>query len=433
MIKFFCRRCGYEFSVESAMAGKEIQCPKCGVLADVPTLGELEQIGADGTYRVKPSEVIPEPHHLEEMARAMGRHRDETGEALDMRYPVQAAEGGAGVPDQPEAVRPRYDPESGELITPIDLVPVPEKPNPASIPMAQPVLQYAHGETARVAIRPVAVAGQLLHPANLTAMFFVLLIQLLGVVIVMFPMPGIWLLLMPVTLVGTVFVMAHFANVIEEVGPEERDDLPRLLRNASPGEDVWLPFVRFFLALLYCYAPMFIAMQLPMPTWLALRFALALGGVGTFLFPAVLLTATTSGAVVNLRPDRPWRMIGILGVRYFLVVGLFMATVGVYSIGLLGVMRFTIAGYPRFLFRWPVNYVLLISGIFMAHYFCWILGLMWRGWHKEFPWVLQYYHRPPPVLPSGPPVKRAVTAPSGADRSYTDYRPGSDSARQAPR
>ena len=167
--------------------------------------------------------------------------------------------------------------------------------------------------------------------------------------------------------------------------------------------------------------PALIVVRLPLPLGIAEPFALALAALGTFIFPAVLLTSATSGTVLNLRPDRPWRMIGILGVRYFLLVAVFIATLMVYLVGMIGVSRLAIKGFPRFLTDWPQNYLLLIAGIYLVHYFCWTLGLIWRGWHKEFPWVLQYYHAPPPVLPSGPP---GVTAGPGADRSYTDYRPG---------
>ena len=56
MIKFPCP-CGYVFELEMEQAGKELQCPKCFRLNDVPRRSELGQIGSDGVYRLGPLAV----------------------------------------------------------------------------------------------------------------------------------------------------------------------------------------------------------------------------------------------------------------------------------------------------------------------------------------------------------------------------------------
>jgi TctA family transporter len=38
---------------------------------------------------------------------------------------------------------------------------------------------------------------------------------------------------------------------------------------------------------------------------------------------------------------------------------------------------------------WSASYGSLIMGIFLMHYFCWVLGLLYRQKHEQFPWVLQ--------------------------------------------
>jgi hypothetical protein len=424
MIEFFCR-CGFQFSVPPETAGREIQCPKCGLLNDVPRMSELEQFGPDGTYKVTASPVQPDPHGLQDLVLAYGRHKyDEEGRPLDLRYPVQSVRPVEEIPvaDTPEPARPRYDPETGELVKPIELAPGPEIPNPAAIPMARPMIQYASGENARQPINPLSPARMLLHPVNLTVMFFVLLVHVLALVILTIPMPELGVLFLPAALLAIGLIIAHLANVIEEVGPQEKDELPRFMRDLSVVEDIILPFLEVVLSLVLCYLPALIALDI-VPGGLGKRIALALAAVGTFLFPATLLTSTTSGALSNLRPDRPWRMIGILGPRYFLIVGLFVGGMIIYATGLVGALGLAVKGLPVWLFKPPTNYLLLIAGIFLSHYFCWTLGLIWRGWHRDFPWVLQFHDRaPPPVLPTGPP--RKATAGSGADRSYTDYRRG---------
>ena len=106
------------------MAGKEIQCPKCGLLRDIPKMGDLDNVDPDGTYKV--SEVAPNPHELDETARLFSRKKaDAEGRELDLRYPAQPNRKVEEIPlaeDEPPA-RPRYDPETGELVKPIELAP----------------------------------------------------------------------------------------------------------------------------------------------------------------------------------------------------------------------------------------------------------------------------------------------------------------------
>ena len=51
MIRFACL-CGHRFEVHDDLAGASIQCPKCGLLTDVPTLSDLESFTDEGTYRI---------------------------------------------------------------------------------------------------------------------------------------------------------------------------------------------------------------------------------------------------------------------------------------------------------------------------------------------------------------------------------------------
>ena len=51
MIRFVCN-CGHRLEVPEDQAGDSLQCPKCGLLVDVPTLSELQNFTEDGTYRM---------------------------------------------------------------------------------------------------------------------------------------------------------------------------------------------------------------------------------------------------------------------------------------------------------------------------------------------------------------------------------------------
>ena len=59
MIRFVCT-CGHRFEVEDDLAGVSIQCPKCHLLVDVPTLQELESFTDEGTYRLDADKGLPQ-------------------------------------------------------------------------------------------------------------------------------------------------------------------------------------------------------------------------------------------------------------------------------------------------------------------------------------------------------------------------------------
>ena len=54
MIRFVCT-CGHRLEVPDDEAGNSLQCPKCGLLVDVPTLSELQNFTEDGAESGDPS------------------------------------------------------------------------------------------------------------------------------------------------------------------------------------------------------------------------------------------------------------------------------------------------------------------------------------------------------------------------------------------
>lgn len=397
MIRFNCL-CGHQFELPDDEAGALIQCPDCRKLNDVPTLGDLQSID-DAGYKLDDIPVAPDPDgdHVAAAARAFTRRRvDEQGE-IDLRNTVEEvlAAGSVEIPLDAHDValpgRPKYDPVTGELIRPIDVKPddrIPE--DPAAVPMAKPALNYA----ALYEDRPTGIWGTmlaLLRPMNLFVMLIILLahlffeLVLLVTLVMIFTFPGLILLF--------AFIVSHYGNVIDEIGPTGHDELPRPLRDVHLYDDLWRPFTMVGLSLLLCYAPLIPIYTWPLPHKGLL--ALAAAGLGTLLLPAVLLTATTSGTILNLRPDRVLGVVRRIGVAYPFAVLSFAGAAVTYALGLMWLHAGTVATFSR---GWGAGQSLvligsglpvLFAGVYLMHYFCWLLGSFYRKHHDQFPWVLQ--------------------------------------------
>src|SRR5580658_5105244 len=124
MIRFTCR-CGHLFEESDDDAGAGVQCPMCLLLNDVPLPGELAAMGGDGTYTVGQRLTVPNPDALPDLIEAFGKNKvDADGNPIDLRnedgdmLDVGAFE---TVEQMQHRQRPRYDPETGELLTPIPL------------------------------------------------------------------------------------------------------------------------------------------------------------------------------------------------------------------------------------------------------------------------------------------------------------------------
>lgn len=123
-------------------------------------------------------------------------------------------------------------------------------------------------------------------------------------------------------------------------------------------------------------------------------------GLGTFFFPALLLTLCTSGTLRNLRPDRVLGVIATSGFGYALPLLLWVA--------LALIPRGLSLAVPRLQpwFAWP----LLVGGTpllasYLVHALGWTLGDLYRRHQEQFPWVLQRHERTTPrrafqVLPA---------------------------------
>lgn len=408
MIEFPCM-CGQIFRLPDDEAGGLIQCPQCNRLNDVPTLTELQQIAKDGTYKIGAAHERDSKAAAADMGYVYQKGvYDRDGNEIDLRMtPAEAAEIGIGdpiplTPDNPPRIgAPRYDPETGELITPLEIKTdgynAPAAPvDPSTIPMAKAVVNYAAGEAVGKG-GYVQIFVHLLAPMNLAVMIGVFAMHVLLWPMLMVVLAGIMFLVVGIPFVAG-GILAHYGNVIEDAGPFERDELPRPLRDLGWYEDLWSPFCNVFASLLLCYGPAIIlpdvlhslpAMQ--PAEWLS---GVTCGALGTFLFPAVLLTLQTSGSILNLRPDRLLAVIAACGRDYFLTLVIWVIAGGLYALGWGGTTLW-IANLihnlplPTWLTSFAVVTPALAAGIFMMHYFCMIEGMLYRVHYHAFPWILQ--------------------------------------------
>jgi len=432
MIKFPCR-CSHVFSVTEDQAGGVIQCPKCGRLNDVPTLGDLNHLNDDGTLKIADEDELQpagdDRHRLAELHRIYTRsHVDEEGNEIDLRQTMDDVLR-SGVKDedpryedgQPRDVRPKYDPVTGELVREIELKPPEDDRGPyemaqaggevvplanravptarvaqPAIPMAKPAINYATVDLGK-SWSASRIAIELLMMQNFVVLMAIYVIHVFALM-PMFAAAGGLFFIAPVILIMVFLLLAHYAGVVDETGREEKDELPRPLRSLGWYEDLWGPFTQFFGALIICYGPAVMVAGF-LPKFLQVPVLFALLGAGTVVFPAVFLTLVSSGSVYNLRPDRVLGVMKACGGKYVFAVLLWIAAWFVYCWGAWAILVGTALFFVSTKLQWvwyahpAVAFPGLLVGVYLMHYFCWFLGLLYRGHHSEFPWILQFHSR----------------------------------------
>lgn len=413
MIRFPCACQHHHFEVDEEFAGRQLQCPKCGRLNDVPTLSDLASISDDGTYKMDATIDRHEAaeDRLAQLQRAFARTRvDEWGREIDLRPTmddVLAANAVIPGPDSGEPFRPgapKYDPVTGELVREMELRSDPRLTQPG-VPVARRTISYAGHEPGE----PVSIGGifmGLFTLPNVIVMMFTFITHIFIQLMAVSALIGM-LIVVPIAFVIVMCMIAHYANVVDETGPEGRDELPRPLRQMSWHDDLWGSFVNFSTAVVACYGPWIaIAVWYPLP--LAAQGMLLGTGlvVGTVAFPAGLLTSTTSGTWMNLRPDRLLGVIKAIGPVYIFAVLLWIVAAATYVAGFIAtnmtIISFlggSFSGAWAVIAHWAVSYPLLLVGIYLMHAFCWLMGIQYRKHHDAFPWVLQRYTKAPAKTP----------------------------------
>jgi hypothetical protein len=379
MISFPCK-CGQIIEVPDDQAGLTVQCSHCGLLRDVPTLSDLSHITEDGTYDIEPSSQITEEHRIDQVRRAFSKDRmDDEGGEIDLR-PTMSDVKRAGfveeLQDDAAPLIPKYDPVTGELVQPMK-VSGDQTPD-YQIPTAQRFISYATAQHQSAHHSGLKIFLELFQPVNIVVMFFILLAHVFVGVFSGVP-------ILQLILLGCVVMIlfAHYAIVVEEIGIEERDELPRPLRQAEFGADLFWPCLHSIGALIFAFGPACVGSIRLQHTPLQAPVTIALFCIGLIFFPAIFLTLVTSGTLRNLRPDR---LIGVIlqsGLRYLIAVVIFPVILAVYVLG----MNLPLPWTSRL--NSVTVFSALVIGIYMMHYFCWYLGLIYRDYHEVFPWVLQ--------------------------------------------
>jgi hypothetical protein len=399
-----------------------VQCPQCGRLNDVPLLSDLENLDDGGVYKLDEAPSLqPDPERIAELTRVFTKdHYDSDGQPIDLRGTLAPEPPPAGTPAyNPDvtaiSAAPKYDPDTGERVRELEIKPD-GAPPAESIPVArlapQPPQTIAYGMDVPEPLEFLSLPLRLLRPANLLVMLFIFLAHVVG----QFMSVALWFgffLFAPAWLVWHGLLLSHFVNVIDETGPASKDELPTPLRHMGWQEDLWGPFTQFMLAIGICFGPSLLLVfnfrNMPQTAGLALIGLMFV--LGMILFPAALLTTTTSGTVANARPDRLVGVAVVCGVEYLLLLVIWLAAAFCWIGGFLGINWLAQAGaaagvvFPPWL-RWYTAYLALAAGIYLMHLFCWHLGTLYRKHHEGFPWILQRHTRDTPAGPAGFPVGR---------------------------
>jgi len=381
-------------------AGLEIQCPACGRLNDVPRFSDMGTLDDDGTFKLGGETPEVERERLTKLRRVYSPTRvDDQGIEIDLRNRPEELEIAladdlpAEHNDRGDVNRPRYDPETGELLRAHDISRTDDAP---TLQAALPVMAYASGETSRKFAGHIWL--RLFQPPNMIVMIMVLLMYIASAIWQFLFTPVAWLLNFPPYFINLLlpFIAAHYVCVVNEVAVADADELPRPLRNVSFTEDILNPFINFLFATLICYTPTFLVhlASASGKEWLP---TVATFMLGSFFFPGVLMTLATTGGFENLRPDRLLRVIRLTILPYLFVVALWIVVAGITLWGLAGARAIPIPAVQHMLYSRKVMSFsvgpLMLTHIYIAHLAAWTLGLLYRRHHAVFGWAYQQHTR----------------------------------------
>lgn len=404
MISFPCL-CGEKFSITENLAGTQFQCPKCGLLVSVPTLDDIGNLDADGAYSLdSKTETKPARRHQTAM------------------LPTDAGIGDFGAPDEfalkdelaaTTRDAPRYDPITGDLIRAIDVL-----PHIQSVAQKAPVRVQAKSKSknrGQVTAVPtyawIKVFGEMWMVWN---MFVVGIMALIHITFAFglywtFVLKGYLFFFMPLVF-GTISA-AYFSTIVQEIGHGCEEALPTPVRHFEWHTDIFYPLVHITLSLAACLLPAVLAADVISNPHARLWTGGILLGIGAAVFPAFFLTLAADGILANLRPDRVLGVISACGFNYLPVAiawaaGAFLTVNGVilqYGSMIRLMNPFDILPPPAFIGAGgAVGAACIVGGLFLCYYACWLLGLLWRRYHKEFPWVHQRFERLPVVIVQRP-------------------------------
>lgn len=395
MIRFKCS-CGQPYEVDDFRAGEAFQCPQCLRLVDVPSLGDLSSLEEDGTIKLQEPPVNPDDLAAKIRAHA---HTDDLRQNIDEFFQLdQVPSADAPLPRR----APRYDPITGQRIQEIELAPDPIPPAsipPPGIPSSTATKPNVLIELNQNKLTWWSAPGRVISGRSLMAVVFVFLAHVL--VDLFLSLPAANLLLLPLILAVALAIVAHYANTIEEIGPQDQDEVPVLLREVSFSQDVLHPLYGLIVAGLFSFWPAMILRAFLDHTDRTNEYSWIIVGItllGCLVFPAAALTSVTSGALQNMLPKHVMSVIRAAPTRYAMVCGAFLVGLGGYGLAVRAMdwasINFFTQSSPLSVWRnlltelsW--KYTFLMVGIYFMHLAAVWLGLMYRYHYPSFNWVYQ--------------------------------------------
>ncbi|HET6246380.1 MAG TPA: hypothetical protein VFE47_01680 [Tepidisphaeraceae bacterium] len=389
MIRFPCQ-CGHQFQEPDTAVGVAVQCPRCLLLSDVPAVSAVDEIGL-GDAASDPAHASA-PYSLDEAPSATSDANDDT---------------------PPLILQDSNDPD-GQTSD----IPLVYRSQPPDIPFAKRAITYPANDVLRPYGLP-QVLIDLFQPTNLFVLFCVLLFHCLA--LALFAGIAVRLLfVVPVVLMLVIAILAHYGNVIEEIGIEAQDELPRLMRDLRLHEDFLWPLGRVVFTLALAFGPAVAVLYLPIVKSDARTAAIVLAVLGVFFFPAIALTLQASGSLANLRPLRVLGVVAVTHVRYLGIVLMFAAAMTIYVIAVLSLSSEMLSqigvNVPLITGKLVISLPLLCIAIYLMHAFCWQLALLYRSHGARFPWISPYaalerraplVRRKPQYFRPGPVVAKA--------------------------
>ena len=398
MIAFTCL-CGEKIEVPAELAGELLQCPRCLRLTDVPRFHDVNAIEDDGTLRLQDEHEIPTA--LDAKLRAFGGRSDMRGTVDE--FVVRNADDPT-IPT-PRAV-PRYDAITGELLLPVEIANDDYLPTPPPVQPGQPVLGYARsqvpdGEAAHN-VPWWSMPWRLLTGWSLMAMVIVWFIH--AFIVGGLAMPGFNIFFILIAAVISLVIAGHYANTMEDFGPNDKDRVPVLLRTVSLGEDVLYPLRSILLAAAFSFGPMVLgALVTPRSLlqgypWV---FTILFLGWGLLWFPVAVFTVVCGGVWQNLSPRRMWTVLAAGPGRYVLATGTFYLACAAYLFTL-GLMKFgstnvlpsaTKGQFLQDLRDTGLVMAMFAVPVYLMHLAAAWFGLFYRMKFRRFDWVLQRHER----------------------------------------
>lgn len=399
MIRFKCS-CGQHYEVEDHRAGESFQCEQCLRLVDVPGLGDLASLEEDGTLKLQEPAVIPNDLAAKMRTHA---HRDDLRQNIDEFFRLdEVSPADAPLPRR----APRYDPITGQRIEEIDLAPDPRpsaSPIPKNLTPAKPSIPQVLIDLNRNKLTWWTAPGRLISGRSLMAVSFVVLAHMVVHLFMLLPAANV--LLLPLSLGIALAILAHYANTMEEIGPQDQDEIPVLMRQVSLSQDILHPLYALIMAGAFSFWPAMVLNALSDYLGWTDELTLVIWGMsllGCLIFPAAALTSVTSGALQNMLPKHVFSVIRAAPARYGLACGAFLLGLGGYGLALPTMnwssMSFFTGTHPlspwkNVLAGFAGTYTFILVGIYFMHLASVWMGLIYRDHYASFNWVYQKHER----------------------------------------